>query len=272
MGSALAVAIARSRDLRKRFSLRVHAKSGPPKAQGEQGISFTKTVQELVCDSDITILAVRPEQVESVLHDVVSSLGEEDSSRSRILVSVAAGVPLHFLRAHAAKKFAVVRIMPNTLVEIGRGLFGLCGAAAVSGEQKSLILSLFNGLGTVIELEESKMNPFTALAGCGPGFLFHIMDSFCEAGVSVGLTREASQAIAISLMAGCGALAESTGRHPVLLREQGTSPAGMTIAGLNHLDRTGMRGHVIDAVKIALQQGEAMNQETGKKSLSLRTC
>ena len=102
---------------------------------------------------------------------------------------------------------------------------------------------------------------FTSLAGCGPGFLFHIMDGLCEAGVSVGLSRENSRIIAVELMGGCARLAEVTGKHPVILREQGTSPAGMTIAGLNLLDRTGVRGHLIEAVKTARDQGKVMDTQ-----------
>ena len=131
----------------------------------------------------------------------------------------------------------------------------------VAAEQKDLIDSLFGGLGKVIHLPEEAMNAFTSLAGAGPGFLFHIMDGFCEAGVSVGLSRENSRIIAIELMGGCARLAEVTGKHPVLLREQGTSPAGMTIAGLNLLDRTGVRGHLIEAVKTARDQGKAMDAQ-----------
>ena len=264
MGTALANAIVGAPALRGRFLLRVHAKRRP-EIDGEDAIAFTGSVRELVHACDIIIVAVRPEQVSDVVREVLDNAKDEAASPQRILISVAAGVPLDVLRMQVGKAFAVVRVMPNTLVEVGKGTFGLCGADTLAPEQKERVLTLLNALGTVIELDESKMNAFTALAGCGPGLLFHIMDSFCEAGVSIGLTREASRAISASLMSGCGMLAENTGRHPVILREQGTSPAGMTIAGLNHLDRTGTRGHLIDAVKVALEQGAAMDRETDKQ-------
>lgn len=261
MGSALARAMARAEAFRQSFSLCVHAKHTQETDEKEHGILFTRTLQELVSESDIVIVAVRPEQVEGVVREVAGLLPAEPGSRRCILLSLAAGIPLSRLDQMAGSVCTVMRIMPNTLVEVGKGLFGLCAGPHVSPEEKDLVFALFNGLGTVIELDEGRMNAFTALAGCGPGFLFHIMDSLCEAGVSVGLTREASQAIAATLMEGCGALAVATGRHPVILREQGTSPAGMTIAGLNHMDRTGMRGHLIDAVKAALEQGERMDRD-----------
>ena len=264
MGSAMARAMAGSRDFLKRFSLCIYAKKRPEDGGNEQELLFTSTLRELVCESDIIIVAVRPEQVEGLLREMTDLMAGNELSCRKILVCVAAGVPLERLRGLAGKNFAVMRVMPNTLVEAGKGLFGLCAGRPESGQisagEMDLVRDLFGGLGTVVEIDESAMNAFTALAGCGPGFLFHVMDAFCEAGVSVGLGREASRSIAAALMEGCGALAAVTGRHPVILREQGTSPAGMTIAGLNHMDRTGVRGALIDAVKIAAEQGERMDR------------
>ena len=262
MGSAIARAIARSHELEKRFSFQVYAKKQQQTADDGQVIFFSQSLQDLVSACDIIIVAVRPEQVAGVVRDVVQGLTDEKALPRKILISVAAGVTLDSLRSLTRNAFAAVRVMPNTLVEAGRGIFGLCSSPDLAEEHKSLILTLLKGIGTVVELEEQQMNAFTALAGCGPGFLFSIMDSLSEAGVSVGLSRESSLSIAKSLMAGCGILAETTGRHPVTLREQSTSPAGMTIAGLNYMDAQGIRGHLIEAVKVACRQGEAMDLES----------
>lgn len=259
MGAALAGGFARAAAADNGAAFFVYAKGRLPAGGELQGAVFTKSLAELVKRSGIIILAVRPEQTEAVLRDAVLCLPQESGPERKSIVSVAAGVPLALLRAQVGERCAAFRVMPNTLVEVGKGLFGLCAGPDAAAEEKERVRILFSGVGTVIELEESLMNAFTALAGCGPGFLFHIMDALCEAGVSVGLTREASRAISATLLTGCGTLAETTGRHPVILREQGTSPAGMTITGLNHLDRTGVRGHLIDAVKVALQQGVHMD-------------
>ncbi len=262
MGSAIARAIASSHELEKQFALQVYAKKQQQAAHDGQALFFNQSLQDLVSACDLIIVAVRPEQVSGVVRDVVQGLTDDKAFPRKILISVAAGVTLDTLRSLTGNALAAVRVMPNTLVEAGRGIFGLCSSPDLAKEHKSLILSLLNGIGTVVELEEHHMNAFTALAGCGPGFLFNIMDSLSEAGVSVGLSRESSLSIAKSLMAGCGILAETTRRHPVTLREQGTSPAGMTIAGLNYMDTQGIRGHLIEAVKVACRQGEVMDRES----------
>lgn len=260
MGAALAEAFRNTQTFAKPASLYVYAKGRQPVPAVPEMV-FTETLEELAGQSEIILVAVRPEQVAGVIPQLVNISAQSMQRRPQILLSVAAGIPLSALRDQAEKRFIVMRAMPNILVEAGKGIFGLCCGPEVSPDDKKRVLSILNPIGTVIEIDESLMNAFTALAGCGPGFLFHIMDSFCEAGVSVGLSREASRAIAVSLMGGCGLLAETTGRHPVILREQGTSPAGMTIAGLNYLDMTGVRGHLIEAVKIAQRQGRDMDQE-----------
>ena len=260
MGSALAGAMTRAAEFRNAFTLHLYAKNEQVRAAAPRGILFAETVHELVSTCGIIIVAVRPEQMEAVVCEIAGLLPGGSSGR-KILISVAAGVTLKSLRKWAGNEFAVIRIMPNTLVEVGKGLFGFCAGPEVSHKEKEMARALLNGLGTVIDIDEGDMNAFTALAGCGPGFLFHIMDSLCEAGVSVGLARKTSQTIAAALMDGCASLAIQTGRHPVILREQGTSPSGMTIAGLNHLDRTGIRGHIIDAARAALDQGKAMDSE-----------
>ena len=262
MGSALAKAMARTESVRDKFSLCVLARGNRKQAaEAARDIVFVDSVQELVDRASIILVAVMPEGVEQLARDIVACLPAGTHPRDKMLLSVAAGVPLALLSSIAGEKFAVARVMPNTLVEVGRGLFGVCLTPDATAEQKELIDSLFGGLGKVIHLPEEAMNAFTSLAGCGPGFLFHLMDGLCEAGVSVGLPRESSRIIAIELMGGCARLAEVTGKHPVLLREQGTSPAGMTIAGLNLLDRTGVRGHLIEAVKTARDQGKAMDAQ-----------
>ncbi len=261
MGAALAEGIARSQELGKWISLCVYARGERKTVNEKYGMHFTQTLQELVTNSDVIIIAVRPEQVGGVVRDVALCAAGDDQADRRILVSIAAGVPLSHLVGWAGAGFSVVRVMPNTLVEVGKGLFGFCALPGLPSRHKEIVQALFGALGRVIELDESAMNSFTALAGCGPGLVFHIMDSLCEAGVSVGLTREAARAMAAELLDGCATLAKATGRHPVLLREQGTSPLGMTIAGLNHLDRTGVRGHLIDAVKAACERGKSMDRE-----------
>lgn len=272
MGRAIIAGVRNSPVLRERFSLLAYARSETSASEiREMNIPLTSSALELAHASDIILTAVKPYQMQGLLEQIRPALSsarnrEHPDWPHRLLLSIAAGVTLENLRAMLAQACPAVRTMPNTLVAVGEGLFGLCfdnsgrGPSATQA-QKDAARHLLGGLGQVVELEEDKLNAFTALAGCGPAYVFHFMESLAEAGVSVGLSRESSLSIALSLMRGCVGLAGQTGLHPAPLREQVTSPGGMTIAAVNHLDRRAARGILVDAVLAAMERGRAMEKQ-----------
>lgn len=257
MGRALAGGVLGSGALGKRYALAVHDTYAPSaRAAKDAGLAVEQDAAALVRRSDIVILAVKPYQVGGVLDAARQELGPD-----KLLLSIAAGVTLDALAEKTAGRCPVARVMPNTLALVGQGFFALCCGPGVQPELKAASVEVLESLGRLVELDESKFNAFTALSGSGPAYVFHFMDSLAEAGVSVGLDRETSRAIALSLVRGAAAMAEGTGSHPAVLREQVSSPAGTTIAALNHLDRTGCRGHLIDAVRAADARGREMEKE-----------
>ncbi len=254
MGKAIAAGVLQNETLRKAFPLYAYARNEDTRASLCQAGAFPLDSSEnLASAAEIIVVAVKPYQIVDVLREIRPVLRE-----NKLVVSVAAGVRLATLREACGGACPVTRIMPNTLVAVGKGLFGICHDDAVSKSQQAAVHSLFSGLGMAVELPESRMNAFSALAGCGPAYVFYMVDALVEAGVSMGLSRETSREIALSLCAGCAALATEKGLHPVLLREQVTSPGGMTVAGTNHLDRAGVRGAIIDAVLAAEAKGNTL--------------
>ncbi len=261
MGRALGRVFNDSDELRDRFSLKILARSRAADSDSSSAFSFAASLQELASWADALIIAVRSEQTTDLIAELHRSLPPGQADKERLLISLASGVTLSALEAAGGGKFAVARLMPNIFLEVKRGAFGFCPEKEFSLKHREIIYSFFGSLGSIFEIDESQMNVFTALAGCGPGFMFYIMDAFIEAGVSVGLTRQISRELTEGLMGACAALASSTGLHPMELREQGVSPAGMTIAGLNHLDRRAVRGHIIDAIRACCEQGKKMDSE-----------
>lgn len=257
MGRALANGVLGNAALKRRYALAAYETYAPSaEAAREAGIAVMPDALALVAASDIVILAVKPYQVAEVLAAAAPALGPD-----KLVLSIAAGVTLDFLAAGTAGRCPVARVMPNTLALVGEGFFALCYGEGVQPGLKAAAVEVLESLGSLVELDESKFNAFTALSGSGPAYVFHFMESLAEAGVSVGLDRETSRAIALSLVRGGAAMAGQTGLHPAVLREQVSSPAGTTIAALNHLDRTGCRGHLIDAVRAADARGKAMEEE-----------
>ena len=195
---------------------------------------------------DILVIGVKPYLVGGVLAEALPSLKPET-----VVISIAAGVTLHDLRDAVQGRCHVVRVMPNTPALVGAGVFGIQEDPALPKDVFAMILDLFGLLGSTIVLPEKKFNAFMALVGCGPAYVFHFMDALAEAGVTMGFTRQEALELVTQLVLGSAKLAALPGSHPAILREQVCSPAGVTIAAVNHLDRTAVRGHLIDAVLAA---------------------
>jgi pyrroline-5-carboxylate reductase len=220
------------------------------------GGAVAPSIEELFRASDYVLLAVKPYQV----RDVLAKAGPELAAAKTVL-SIAAGVTVGQLRAFAASRCPVVRIMPNTPAMVGAGVFALClDDPALAEDRKAFVRELFAALGQVHVMEEKYFDAFTAVIGCGPAYVFYFMEALIESAVTLGFTRPQAQAMVFALFSGSAKLAETTGTHPALLREMVTSPAGATIAATNILDKEAARGLIIEAVKAAC----ARSAELGK--------
>ena len=222
---------------------RTPERMAPLCSKGIQSVSDKREVAE---QSDIVLIAVKPYLVEATLEEILPVLRPES-----IIISLAAGITLEQLRDAVQNTCPVVRVMPNTPALVGAGIFGIQEDPLLPHSAFHIVHDLFAALGSVVVLPEKKFTAFMALAGCGPAYVFHFMDALTEAGVTMGFTRQKALALVTQLFAGSAKLASLPGSHPALLREQVCSPAGVTIAAINHLDRTAVRGHIIDAVLAA---------------------
>lgn len=258
MGGAIAHGVLSSAKLRKAFSVAAYDVFDAPRKKLEKaGGAWFSDPPSLAASSDIVLLAVKPHQVTDLIKAIRPAL-----TRKKTLVSIAAGRPLSALRAALDGKCAAVQAMPNTPALAGDGVFGLCfDDPALPAERKEILQALFAGLGTVFVLAENKMNALMALTGAGPAYVLDMMDAVMEAGVTLGFTRQEANDMVVALFRGTARMVEETGLHPAVLHSQVTSPKGTTIAGTNHLARTAVRGHIIDAVLAAAARGKEMEGE-----------
>lgn len=211
-----------------------------------KGVTAVSGIAEIAEYCDILIIGVKPYLVKDVITEALPSLKPE-----KVIVSIAAGVTLPVLRDAVGNSCNVMRVMPNTPALVGAGVFGVQEDPDLPTDIFSTVLDMFGMLGSTIVLPEKKFNAFMALVGCGPAYVFHFMDALAEAGVTMGFTRQEALGLVNQLVLGSAQLASLPGSHPALLREQVCSPAGVTLAAINHLDRTAVRGNVIDAVLAA---------------------
>ncbi len=213
----------------------------------DKGVIAVDTIPALAAQSDLLLIGVKPYLVEQALAEALPALRPET-----VILSIAAGVSLSDLKKAVQGRCPVVRVMPNTPALVNAGIFALAlDDPALGQDGRQATVDLFSALGRVLVLPEGKFPAFTALIGCGPAYVFHFMDALAEAGVTLGFTRQEALELVAQLVLGSAKLAAQPGSHPAILREQVCSPAGVTIAAINHLDRTAVRGHLIDAVLAA---------------------
>ncbi|MDP2847978.1 MAG: pyrroline-5-carboxylate reductase [Humidesulfovibrio sp.] len=213
----------------------------------EVGLKIEATPRDLVKKCRYVLLAVKPQHLAGVLADLAPDLTTE-----HCLLSIAAGVTMTRLKELSGGLCPVVRIMPNTPALVGAGVFALCfDDPDLDEERREFLRAMHKPLGQVHELPEKLFDAFTSVAGCGPAYVFYVMDAIVEAGVNLGLPRAQSTEIVKALFSGSAKLAEEGGLHLAELREMVTSPAGSTIRATMHFDRMAMRGIIIDAVSEA---------------------
>ncbi len=209
----------------------------------------------VVCEqAEYIILAVKPNMVRAILEDIRSLLGAE-----QCLISIAAGVTLKTL-CHCSKDACpVVRIMPNTPALVGAGVFGICcDHPLVQEKHRVFIQDLFGRMGRTHVLEERLFDAFTGLIGSGPAYVFHLMEGFIDAGVTLGLTRAQSTDMVKGLFTGSVKMAEESDLHITLLKEMVTSPGGTTIAGLNVLEKKAVKHALYKGVKAATDRSREL--------------
>jgi pyrroline-5-carboxylate reductase len=213
----------------------------------EVGLTPEASPKDVVRACRYVILAVKPQHLPAVLEDIAPKL-----TKTHCLLSIAAGVTQERLRSLSGGRCPVVRVMPNTPALVGAGVFALCfDDPALDDERRDFVRAMHAPLGQVHELPEKLFDAFTSVAGCGPAYVFYVMDAIVESGVNLGLTRAQSTQIVKALFSGSAKLAEESGLHLCELREMVSSPAGSTIRAIIHMDRMSVRGSLIDAVREA---------------------
>jgi pyrroline-5-carboxylate reductase len=207
--------------------------------------------------SDLVVIAVKPGLVKGVL----TALGGPDHGplAKPLWVSIAAGVSISALESALPRGARVVRAMPNTPALVRAGATAYCANAACSAADRALARALFEGVGLAWECpNESLLDAVTGLSGSGPAYVFVLLEALSDAGVRMGLPRDAATALATQTVLGSAKLAQQTGRHPAALKDQVTSPGGTTIAGLERLEAGGFRAALHDAVAAATKRSREL--------------
>lgn len=210
------------------------------------GVRVVGEAAEAAVWGEVVILAIKPQQAESVL-DLIEPVVTVD----KLVISIMAGIPSSKIEANLAAGCRVIRAMPNTPALIGAGATAVCSGRKASADDLDLARQIFAMIGTAVTVDEKLMDAVTGLSGSGPAYVFTFIEALSDAGVKVGLPRDVATQLAAQTVLGAARMVAELGEHPALLKEKVTSPGGTTIAGLHALENGGFRGVVMDAVEAA---------------------
>lgn len=219
------------------------------------GVHTSTDSADAVRDQDMVVLVLKPQVAASVLKALAAHF-----STQQIVVSLMAGVSTAQIEELLPAQMPVVRIMPQTLVRIKDAACALCAGRAASAEQVAQVRSLFDLVGTTVEVAESLMDAVTGLSGSGPAWAYTVVEALTDGGVRAGLPRETALTLAAQTLLGAARLVLESGEHPAVLRDQVTSPGGTTAAGLHKLEEKGLRDALISAVLAAAGRSAELGQ------------
>jgi len=220
------------------------------------GIACSTDSLGVVKACQIIVLSVKPHQAQDLLECMAGSF-----TKDHLIISICASLTLEQIKTWSGGKAKIIRAMPNTPALIGEGMSVLCAGSDVSDTEIKTAEALFHSVGKTAVVEESLMDGVTGLSGCGPAYIYLIIEALSEAGVKVGLSRKLSTLLAAQTLKGAAEMVLSrAGEHPAAMKDEVTTPAGCTIDGLMALEEGGLRVTLIKAVLAATRRSKKLRE------------
>ena len=221
--------------------------------QNELGVRALADNRAVVSDSDVLVLAVKPQQMPDMLGEIGPLLSE-----SVLVMTIAAGVKAAAIEQAAGGDCRVIRVMPNTPMLIGEGMAALCKGRHASDQDLETAAEVFGSAGRTVRVDEAMMDAVTALSGSGPAYFFYFVEAMIEAGVAEGLGPDVAALLARQAALGAGRLLMVSDDSPEELRRKVTSPGGTTEAAVKQMTADGVRDEIVRAVRAAAARSRAL--------------
>jgi len=222
--------------------------------QKKYGVSTTTDNMAVAEQSEIILYAVKPQILGEVLKQTAPALDD-----TKLIISIAAGVPLAAIAAGLHKDLRLIRVMPNICAFVKESATAIAAGEFATEADMAQARAIFDSVGkTVFITEKILMDAFTGLSGSGPGYIFTILDAMADAGVKMGLSRKDALFLSAQTMLGSAKLLLETGETPGQLKDRVSSPGGTTIAGIHSLEQGSVRATMINAVEAATKRSKEL--------------
>ncbi|MFA6118994.1 MAG: pyrroline-5-carboxylate reductase [Parachlamydiales bacterium] len=218
------------------------------------GIDFTKSLQEIANCKQI-IIATKPQDIAEVLN-----LLEKHITNNSLIVSIAAGVTLKSLKKYLKGKGHIIRVMPNTPIEICQGVSALAIGEECNEKDICLVKSFFSAMGKTFIVKEDFFDIVSALFGSGPAYFFYFIESMIDAAVKEGLDKKVACDMVIGTFDGAMQLLKNSIQDVSSLRKMVTSPKGSTFEAIKVFDKSSFFEIIHNAVKAAISRNKELGE------------
>lgn len=226
-----------------------HTQATADRMKNEYGIKTYTDLVDDVFEADMVILAVKPQILEGVAAKLKGKLNPD-----QLIVSVAAGKTLAWLKDNLGEGLKIVRTMPNTPALVGEGCTGIAPSEVISDDELQTVVNVFSSFGKAFVVKEGLMDTVGAVSGSSPAFVFMFLEAMADGAVKHGMPRQMAYEFAAQAVLGSAKLMQETGTHPGILKDMVCSPGGTTIEGVEKLDSAGFRGIVMAAMDAVMEK------------------
>ena len=199
----------------------------------------------------IVVLGVKPAAVPDVLEEIRGMLAPD-----AIVVSIAAGVRIATMEARIPN--AVVRTMPNTPSRLGKGVTGVAFGSRASAEQRATVERLFGAIGSVVVVDEDRIDALSTISGSGPAYVYFLVEQLTETARRLGFDEREAKLLAEGTLIGAAALLDASGEDPAELRRRVTSPKGTTERAIAVLEDADLASLFLRAAEAALARAREL--------------
>lgn len=223
------------------------------KAQEKLGISVTESNCQVVEESDVFVLSIKPQFYENVIAEIREVVRE-----NQIVITLAPGKTLAWLEAQFQKPVKIIRTMPNTPAMVLEGMTAACPNEYVTAEELSAVLRILGGVGDVEVVPEKLMDAVVAVSGSSPAYVFMMIEAMADAAVAEGMPRAQAYKFAAKAVLGSAKMVLETGKQPGELKDMVCSPGGTTIEAVKVLEATGFRSSLMEAMEACAEKSRRL--------------
>ena len=220
------------------------------------GIRAVASNVDAVQGADVVVLAIKPQMLLRVGRELAPAL-----RGGQLIISIIAGATTKAL-ANVLQQRQIVRSMPNTPAQLGKGMTVWYATPEVTDDQRAQARSLLRSLGIEMSVDDERLVAMaTAVSGTGPTYVFLVMEALIDAAVHLGFPRHVAHDLVIETLEGSTYFAKSSGKHPAELRNMVTSPGGTSAAALHELESGRLRTVLSEAVWAAFRRTEELGRQ-----------